>query len=218
MERNEKKARVYQKTGDRVNMVLKENGNISQRELKRRLLGLPAGTEVDSGDICAICGGYKKLTEDMAQRIIDLFPDRNYEISWLLGLSDHKTAGAAFTARWNEITQPNRDRRTVHAAVAAMMAVHGLSWDGDSTAHLQPDETGPTVYQGMRLGTVPGKSPVISYNGVDFETWELAAIADEVFDFLVMRLDYAARTKKQQTMDVIDRQPVSISFGKKSNS
>lgn len=215
MENKNKRPRDHQKTGERVNEVLKENG-ISQRELKRRLLGLPAGSEVNSSDISDICKGYDPVTEKMADRIIKLFPDRHYEKAWLMGLSDYKTAGAAFHARWNDLTQPDRDRKAAHAAIASMMALCGLSWDGDSIAHLQRDKDGKTVYQGETYGPVPGSEKIVSYDGVDFETWELAAIADETFQFLQMRLDYAARTKKQKNMNVFDRQQVCLHLGRKS--
>jgi len=205
-----KEENLYIKTGNNVKRVLEYYG-ITQTELCSRLVSRRRTKQGDTINVnektmSQIVNGKAKLQPEMAKKILAAFPNCPFRLSWLLGYDDYETEGAAFEARWEELAQPARDRKAIHTAVASMMSMCGLQWDGDSTAYaIQHYVSG---YREMD----PGRNQTVNYNGVEFETWELAAISDKVFDFLQMELKYSVRAKKKRDMGILERQELSIAY------
>lgn len=183
--RNEDKPRIYSVTGERVKELLKREG-ISQRELKRRLIGAESRAEVNTGDICAIVGGYKELTSKMAKRIIGLFPEKHYRIAWLLGYDNNgMTEEEVKQADLNDyfeksLKEAEEDGIMFNAFFDLMklLKVEFIKTDTDPFSMSDP---------------LP---PVARYEGHAFNSIELYRIMVKTCEILKIELDHAAMEKE----------------------
>lgn len=205
------------KSIDRLNEIMKENHTEKGKPLKAADLSRITG--VSQKHLSNILTDNKPLTPQTALKIIKGFPNRRYRVEWLMGEDDLKTEGAAFDFLWEQMGESSRQRTNAYKLMASIMQKYGVEWNGDCTAYLQADKKGDIIYEGcegrVKCKYVPGTNVTIKYKEAEFETWELAAIVDEVIDFLQFRLDHAADTKRKEKADnICDRQPVSIAFKK----
>lgn len=182
MEKKKTKNNVYSLSGGRVNKIL-EWENISQAELCRRI---PADSEtgyLDRTYLNTVIHGGRTLSKQLAQKIVDAFPGRGYSVSWLLGYSDHPTAKAqreaAFSILEKDVDLAFQEQRTICDSVAAMMRIYGIDWDGISFRHTR-------------------EKTAAAFSGAEFTSGELAAIANKIYKFLCVELDFAVELKKQK--------------------
>lgn len=183
------KQNLYPKTGNRIKELLRICG-ISQAELARRLPGNNIDGQVSTIHINQLANGHKKLTPDMAQRIVDAFPGAGIKASWLLGLDDYMTDAEQIQAKSDafreELDSQDKNSMIIRQSVAAMMRLQGIAWNGEKGNYNYKDaaEIGLDLPQ------------TVTFRGLPFRQDELSRIAHKVYDLLTIELDYAVREKE----------------------
>ena len=181
-----KKVELTEKRRENVKKVIKtimeENDIHSQKELAELIF-------CSSEQITRMKNGERGMSDSTADSIIRAFPDKNYPKNWLLGIEDHRTPTDAFRAWTEDEFQSARDRHTITNAVAEMMRLCGVDWDGNTSVQYAPGSDGLLH---------PVETDPVKVGDADFYPWELSVIADKVFEYMKMELHFAVIAKERE--------------------
>lgn len=120
------------------------------------------------------------VSEQTAELICKKYPELRISPAWLLGYDDFRNEDEKTLAELKgfaaEINEGATNKSIINAAVADMMRIYGLDWNGKLSKSIQ-------------------------YSGVDISSWELSIIADKIFDTLGNELAYLVRLKEMMRLD-----------------
>lgn len=192
---------------DRLKEIMKENMNDKGKSIKA--VDLHKMTGISAKHLSNILTLNKPLTEGTAQKIIKAFPWRNYRIAWLLGYDDYKTEGAKFHAELEEyqeeVRQGNENQKKIRKAVATLMGIYGIEWNGEPTSiHYK--------VKGNMRKRLPDE-PAATYRNADFYSWELAFIADKIFEEVGRELNFAVKMKQAHDDETKQDRETATSYG-----
>lgn len=183
--------------------VLK-NHDLTQKELAEML-------SVDKTRFSKWITCKARLPEDRADQIVELFPKKKYLKSWLLGYETrYSTAGEKFSAEWEEFKkltdETTETQNKIKKAVASLMELYGITWKGETSkvAYFSHDDIRKKI-----------EKPASTFDGVDFYTWELATIAEKIYDQVGAELRYLARVKREAEYKGSETEPVELHIGGK---
>lgn len=200
MKRKENKEKVNPTPGGRVKKIL-EQERITQAEACQRLTGCADDGHVAVQTLSNIINDRKRLTENMAQKIIDLFPEKKYRLAWLLGydefmtetekqLADRGTQRAEFIEFKKEMDNAADNQNRLLKAAADILALYGVNWNGSH--EMKKYRKDRTIANG----------PAGSYQGENFYSWELEDIAFKLYEIAGMELNHAAQVKRDFRNDM----------------
>ena len=146
-----------------------EREDITQAELAERI-------HMTQQNISRIVQMRQPLTEETAKEIIQAFP--GYRIEWLLGYDDYPTTGDQFRA----VLQIGREENNLlHTGLFSFLQLSDFRIDlAESASDIQ------SVIDNVK------QCCTISRDGksVKFSMQELNAFENEIFDYIVFRLDH----------------------------
>ena len=182
MKREAKRPKLYQTTGERVKHIMNQAG-VTMTELCEMIPGDGEDGHVALPTMSQIVNGYKPLTDSMARKIIAAFPSAGYNLAWLMGYSDLETERDTFREEFiafkNEMDMAADNQKKLLSAVADIMSLYGLEWDGKTT--ISPLSARPS-------GT---------YKGTPFDSLELKIIAEKIYRIVGLELEFAAYAKNE---------------------
>ena len=195
MPRDKKPAGIHIFTGKKVNTIITRE-ELTAAEFCRRVKNKAGTDHVPSTYMNGIINGHIKLSPGIAKRITEAFP--KYRLNWLLGYDSYPTEEERAAAQIEKLVKKTdmgaEELRRVCAAVADMMALIGLYWDGEPQT---PD------YEEIDDCTLRRKPfpTVTTFAGVSFQAPELVAIASKLYMILGHEIDFAVEMKKQAAFD-----------------
>lgn len=190
MKKAENRENVNLITGKRVKMILDAEG-ITQAEACQRLIS----SRADDGHVAVqtlsnIINGHKRLTSDMAEKIVNLFPEKKYRKAWLLGYDDFMTEKTEFVDFKKEMSEAADNQTKLLKAAAVILSLYGVDWNG--THEMKKYKKDKTL----------ANNPAASYMGENFYSWELEDIAYKLYEIAGMELKHAAQIKKDFNYDM----------------
>lgn len=200
MKRKENKEKVNLTPGGRVKKILELEG-ITATEACQRMTGRATDGHVAVQTLSNIINDHKRLTNIMAKKIIDLFPEKKYRELWLLGYDDFMTETekqlaelgtqrTEFIEFKKEMDNAADNQNRLLKAVADILALYGVNWNGSH--EMKKYRKDRTIANG----------PAGSYQGENFYSWELEDIAFKLYEIAGIELNHAAQVKRDFRNDM----------------
>lgn len=170
-------------SGQKVKCIRKLEG-LTQEELALLIPSRKRDAETSVQKISNLENDRCRLTEDMAQKIVDAFPGKGYRAAWLLGYDDFMTeqelSGFISSQSLASSLQAAGMLHDVIGAFTGLAKLYGVEF---------------TVPENEVFQIMQPLPAVARYKGQEFNAVELLRIFCKVFDILGNELDYAAETK-----------------------